>query len=104
MPFDLYACYPRATLAASQAAYRHAIADLQMDHSNEALPAGNVTPCLTTAEGLALVAANAERGQPASNLVAWEVLESGTRPTRKYEARFTYADGSLRTFGAPTIP
>jgi hypothetical protein len=98
MAFDLYACYPRATLAASQAAYRRAVADQQLDHSDEALPAANVTPRLTTAEALALVASNAERGSPAADLVAWEVLESGARPTRKYEARFRYADGSLHIF------
>lgn len=63
MAFDLYACYPRATLAASQAAYRRAIAEEQLDHSDLALPAGNVPPRPTTAEALALVLANHERGQ-----------------------------------------
>lgn len=98
MTFDLFLAYPRATLAASQAAYRRAIALEQLDHSDLALPAGNVSPRLTTAEQLALVLANAERGAPASNLIAWEVLETGNRPTRQYQARFHYADGSLRTF------
>ena len=97
MAFDVFAAYPRPTLAASQAAYRLALANKQLSHSDEALPASNVTPRLTTAEQLALVLANAERGRVAADLVAWEVLETGTRPTRKYEARFMYADGSLRT-------
>ncbi|HQR20755.1 MAG TPA: hypothetical protein PKV98_07805 [Burkholderiaceae bacterium] len=57
-----------------------------------------MSPRLTTAESLALVLANAERGAPASELVAWEVLESGERPTRQYQARFLYADGTLRTY------
>ena len=64
MPFDLYAAYPRASLAASQAAYAAALANEQMDHSDLALPAANVTPRLTTAEALAEVARNATRGRP----------------------------------------
>lgn len=63
MAFDLYAAYPRPTLAASQAAYAAALANLQLNHSDEALPAANVTPRLTTAEALALVQANHERGR-----------------------------------------
>jgi len=98
MAFDVFAAYPRPTLAASQAAYRAALANLQLNHSDEALPASNVSPRLTTAEQLAEVARNAERAIPgATDLEAWEVLETGNRPTRKYEARFLYADGSLRT-------
>jgi len=99
MAFDVYAAYPRASLAASQAAHRLALANEQLNHSDEALPASNVSPRLTTAEALAEVARNAERATPgAVDLVAWEVLETGNRPTRKYEARFSYTDGSLRTY------
>ena len=61
MAFDLYAAYPRPTLAASQAAYAAALANLQLNHSDEALPASNVSPRLTTAEQLALVLANRDR-------------------------------------------
>ncbi len=65
MAFDLYAAYPRPTLAASQAAYAAALANLQLNHSDEALPASNVSPRLTTAEQLALVLANHVRAKPA---------------------------------------
>jgi hypothetical protein len=65
MPFDVYATYPRASLAASQAAYRRAIANEQLDHSDLALPATNVSPRLTTAEQLSLVLANHTRAKPA---------------------------------------
>lgn len=64
MAFDLYATYPRPSLAASQAAYRLALANLQLNHSDEALPASNVSPRLTTAEALAEVLANHTRGKP----------------------------------------
>ena len=97
MAFDVYAAYPRTSLAASQAAHRLALANEQLNHSDEALPASNVSPRLTTAESLAAVLANAQRGRPgARDLEAWEVLESGDKPTRKYEARFIYSDGSQR--------
>lgn len=92
--FDPVLSYPRASVAASLAACTRAIANEQLDHSDLALPASNVSPRQTTAEALAEVARNAERGRPASDLIAWEVLESGERPTRKYAARFLYADGS----------
>ena len=52
-------------------------------------------------DALAVIALAHERGKPVGDLIAWEVLETGTRPTRRYEARFHYADGSLRTFGEP---
>jgi hypothetical protein len=81
MPFDLYACYPRATLAASQSAYRRALAEEQMNHSDLALPAANVSPRLTTAESLALVLANHTRGKPAEGYTP-APRKYGSLPTR----------------------
>ncbi len=93
MPFDPILSYPRATVAQSLAACQRAVRDEQLDHSDLALPASNVTHRLTTAEAIALVAANHARSLAMPALLGYTVWNAGGESKADWRVRFTYAKG-----------
>lgn len=64
-----------------------------------ALPQANVTPRLTTAQAIAQVLADAERGRPAQEMLSVRHSTTGSSPAAKHSVTFGYLDGSSVTFG-----